>query len=901
MRMGRPFLRLRSLIAAAVVAATAGQLSAQVPQLPTQLPPGASQVIQSRPDLASQLRQRLEQSGLTPDQIRSRLGAAGYPDSLLDNYLGGGASPDTTAPSSQVLNAVAQLGLLDSAEVDSLQGTAAIDSAIARRVHRGVGADTIDTSGVAWLDSLLLQRALQRVRPPPDLYAYDSTGDSTLARDSLRAVRARIRGLIADTVLSYSAKQRLLRILAPPDSGLRTFGLDLFRRGRTTFQPNLAGPVDANYKVEPGDQLVLILTGQVELARTLIVTRTGFVVIPQVGEVNVANLTLGDLEKVLNDRLGSTYAGIRSGKIHFSINVSRLHTNQIYVVGSVTAPGSYQVSSAGTALTALYAAGGPDANGSFRRVDIRRGGRLVDSLDLYDYLLRGDNGHDIRLETGDVVFVPIHGSRIKVTGDVVRPAIYEVASGETLRDVVRAAGGFSATASRHHVQITRILPPAERNAGAGHDRIVMDVASEDLDRGFGPAVPMEPGDSVHVFAIADRVSNRITLTGDVWMPGAQGFVAGMRLSDALKLAGGPKPDAFYGELLIARMRSDSTRTQLRTSLRSDGTPTDDIILQEDDDIRVFALRQMRPRRFVAIAGAVMKGGRFVYNDGMSVRDLILLAGGVTEGADLHEAEIARMPENRAGGVTAVTIRVPIDSSYATDGSNGAPDRPGVKPIDPPEIPLRPYDNVLILREANWSLPRTVVVTGEVVYPGRYTLQTRDDRLRDILGRAGGLTKTADHDGIRLYRSNNRTGRIGVDMASALDNGRSRENIAMQNGDSIYIPPYTGLVRVTGDVNSPVTVTYIPGKNVYYYINQAGGPSARADYGRAYVIQPDGKVEAIRHHGILPASVPEPRSGATVSVPEKDIRLVQPDNSIAYLGIALQALASLGTLIYLSRH
>jgi polysaccharide export outer membrane protein len=354
------------------------------------------------------------------------------------------------------------------------------------------------------------------------------------------------------------------------------------------------------------------------------------------------------------------------------------------------------------------------------------------------------------------------------------------------------------------------------------------------------------------------------------------------------------------------MRSDSTRLATRTSLDPNGTPTDDIILQEDDDIRIFALHEMRPRRYVAIAGAVNRGGRFAYADGMTVRDLILLAGGPTEGADLRVAEIARMPENRAGGVTAVTTRVPLDSSYAVEriitvASGPTPDHAPPKTADPPEIPLQPYDNVLILREANWSLPRTVVVTGEVVYPGRYTLQTTSDHLRDVLGRAGGLTTQADHDAIRLYRSTNHTGRIGVDIQSALDNAKSRENLILQNGDSINIPTYSGVVKVAGAVNAPVSVTYMPGKNLKYYINQAGGGALHADLDRAYVTQPDGKVEAIRHPFLLPAIVPEPRAGAIVSVPLKDFRQQPVDQTIAYLGIALQALASLGTLIYLSRH
>jgi protein involved in polysaccharide export with SLBB domain len=312
---------------------------------------------------------------------------------------------------------------------------------------------------------------------------------------------------------------------------------------------------------------------------------------------------------------------------------------------------------------------------------------------------------------------------------------------------------------------------------------------------------------------------------------------------------------------------------------STGTPTNDVILEDHDDVHVFALHEMRPRQYVAIAGAVKHGGRIAYHEGMTVRDLILVAGGTIEGADLHQAEIARVPENRAGGVTAVTMRIPIDSSTV----------------------LQPYDNVLIFREANWELPRTVVVTGEVKYPGRYTLTTRNERLGSVLARAGGPTKEADPNGITLIRSQNRVGRIGVDVRKVEEDAKSRDNLMLQDGDSISIPSFSGVVRVAGEVNAPTAVTYVPGKNLIYYVNAAGGPGSRADEGRSFVTQPNGKVEAIRHHGILPASLPVPEPGARVYVPEKELRTQTPDQTIAILGVTVQVIASLATVIYLSRH
>ena len=239
---------------------------------------------------------------------------------------------------------------------------------------------------------------------------------------------------------------RAVRGTSPAESSL-VFGVDVFRRTTTQFLPMLSGPVPPDYKLGPGDQLVLILTGDVEIAYTLSVTREGFILIPQVGQLSVANLTLDQLRELLYARLGRVYSGVKKGAnatTRFDISVANVRANQVFVVGEVKQPGAYQISSLGTALTALYAAGGVTERANTRQIAVRRGKTQVATLDLYDYLLRGDTHNDIRLETGDVVFVPVHGTRAQITGAVVRPAIYELRPSETLVDLLQAAGGFGA-------------------------------------------------------------------------------------------------------------------------------------------------------------------------------------------------------------------------------------------------------------------------------------------------------------------------------------------------------------------------------------------------------------------------------------------------------------------------
>ncbi|MFI5245048.1 MAG: SLBB domain-containing protein, partial [Gemmatimonadales bacterium] len=568
--------------------------------------------------------------------------------------------------------------------------------------------------------------------------------------DVLNAVRALgisnsadIEGLRA-SVNRTTLEQRAARGGA---ADTQIFGLSMFRSLTSEFLPNTEGPVDAGYKIGPGDRLVLILTGDVELAYTLDVTREGFIVIPQVGQLSVANLTLGDVESLLYARLGKVYSGVKRGAgatTHFSVSVARLRSNLVYVIGDVERPGGYQVSSAGTSLSALYAAGGPSERGSLRKIQIRRGNRIFATLDLYDYLLRGDATNDVRLENGDVVFVPVHGAHVSITGEITRPATYELKEGETLADLVASAGGFTATAGLQHVEIERVMPPAERRGAGGNDRVLLSVASDALARGVVPALRLDAGDLVRVSPVSSRVRGRIAVNGDVWLPGSQGFTAGLTLSQAIRRAGGAKPDAYLGQVLVSRLQDDSTRIQLRAVLRdtTGAVLGADLPLADDDEVQLFSLTEFRPARYVAISGAVRRPGQYPYREGITMRDVVLLAGGVEERASLTEAEIARVPEDRSNGVAARTVRVPLDSSYlferGPDGKYLGP--PGLPAPSGPasEVTLHAYDNVLILQQPDWKLLRTASITGEVKYPGSYTIVNKDERISDLVKRAGGL-------------------------------------------------------------------------------------------------------------------------------------------------------------------
>lgn len=658
---------------------------------------------------------------------------------------------------------------------------------------------------------------------------------------------------------------------APADSGFQLFGLDVFQRTTTQFDANLAGPVPSNYRIGPGDELVLILTGQVEASYSLPVTREGFIFLPNVGQVPVANLTMSQLQDLLYTRLGNVYSGVRrgGGSTHFDVTISRLGTSQVSVLGDVATPGSYRVSKLGTMLSALYAAGGPTQNGNMRAVELRRGGDLVGTLDLYDYLLSGNASHDLRLETGDIVFVRPMGARVRLAGAVVRPATYELKTGETLRDLLRMAGGLRPEADRRRLQIDRVVPPAQRTA-AGRDRMLFDVSSAAVE---SSTEPLQAGDIVRVLEIAPHVANRVVVTGNVWQPGSMAYVPGLTLSAALRAAGGLKPDTYLSAVQVNRLNPDSTRTMVSTSLRDiAGNPTTDVSLQPDDEIRVFSLSEYRTPRFVAVTGAVHAPGPIPYRENMTLREALMLAGGLQESALLTEAEVAHMPPSRTNGALSTTERVPLDSTYlferGPDGRYQGPPGVAVPASTAPEVTLRPYDNVLILRQTDWSLPQTVAVDGEVKFPGVYTLRAKSDRVSDVIERAGGLTGSADAGAAVFTRSQGNIGRISIDLPEILANPRSRDNMLLATGDAIRVPKYAAVVTVQGAVYNPVTIAYVPGANLDYYIDAAGGPTAQADDGRAYVVQANGKVEPRRRHGALWNSNVKPQAGSTVNVPAK---------------------------------
>lgn len=778
----------------------------EIPPRPAGMTDAQLQQAIQRPGVGEQLRQRILQSGLTPDQIRARLRAAGYPENLVDAYLAPGSGQSTPQPTPEVLRAAGALGLGDLLTLDTIP-----------LLH----------------DSIRLTRS--------DSFLLD-TLDFVIGRDSIPTVRDSLGLRRLDTAGVRALADRLRRP--------RVFGLDVFRRSTNQFAVATSGPVDLGYRLGPGDELVLILTGEVEQLHQVAVTREGFIVIPQVGQISVANLTMAQLRTVLQQRLGRVYSGVRSGSTSFDVTVTRVRVNQVYVTGEVVRPGAYAVSAIGTVLNALYQAGGPTERGTFRRLRVMRGDRLVATLDLYDYLLGGGSEDDVRLESGDVVFVPPYGTRVTVEGRVLRPAIYELAEGEGLRELVTMAGGLQPDAHTGRANIERTLPPEERGAG-GRDRTVIDVDLTAALQPSAPPLPLRPNDRVRVFAIAQPLRNRILVRGDVWQPGPVAVTPGMRLSNALLAAGGPRNDAYLQRAHIFRLMPDSSRVLIPVDIRelvdtaggvrpgrAAGVAGRDPEINEFDEITVYSRTEFRPTRQISVFGSVQRPGPLAFADSMTLRDAIILAGGLRDEAYLLEAEISRLPDVPGGDSLAMIIRVPLDSSYVLDRTGYM--RRATNSSAPDRI-LEPFDNVFIRRLPRFTLQRNVIVSGEVRFPGRYTITREDERISDLLQRAGGFTEGAYVRGAQFNRAENRAGRVGIDLERVMREPGYRDNLILLAGDSLHVPLYQPVVQVEGAVNSPVAVAFVPGRNARYYVDRAGGFARSADKGRTYIVQPNGSV------------------------------------------------------------
>ncbi len=516
----------------------------------------------------------------------------------------------------------------------------------------------------------------------------------------------------------------------------KIFGADLFRNSNpNTFEPNLKLATPVNYIVGPDDQLNINVYGNSVADWSLDVSPDGNINIPGSGIVNVAGKTIGEATIAIRNRLIATNYAIGKGT-NVKVTLGNIRGISVILQGQVVKPGTYTLPSLATVFNALYAAGGPNDVGSFRQIEVIRNNKIIRHLDLYDFLVKGSQKDNISLQDQDVIRVPTYKIRVNLLGEVKIPALFEVLPGETLQDILDFSGGFTDEAYTARIKVSQV---------SDQQRRITDVFEKD----YKNYTPLR-GDKYTVDKIIDRYENRVTITGAVFRPGVFELQKGLTLSQLIKNAGGLKEDAFMGRGSIIRLNADNTPQQVSFSLKDVmNTPGADIPLKREDSVLIASVFDLRNQYNVTIKGEVRNPGDFTFADSMKVADLIIKAGGFAEGASVKRIEVSR----RVYDSDPRVLNSKIAEVYSVNVDEGLRDGEG-------NFTLKPFDIVSVYSLPGYETQKTVKVEGEVIYPGYYTIQTKNERISDIVARAGGLTKSADVEGGSLKRDNAAV--LGVD-------------------------------------------------------------------------------------------------------------------------------------------
>lgn len=655
------------------------------------------------------------------------------------------------------------------------------------------------------------------------------------------------------------------------------YGRDIFNTRSLTFEPNENMATPVNYRLGPGDEVIVDIWGANEATIRQVISPEGNIMVSQIGPIYLSGLTIAEAGDRIRENLSRKYAGISGDNPESQVRVTlgQIRTIQINVMGEVAVPGTYRLSSFSTVFHALYRAGGVSSIGSLRSIRVMRGGREVAVVDVYAYLMEGAISDDIRLEEGDVILVPPYEELVHIEGKVKRPMYYEMKSGETLTSLLEYAGGFMGDAYTKEVRVIR---------RTGRENRLFSVEASSF-----PSWSLADGDAVTVGAILDRFANRVEIRGAVYRPGMYELGGSLNtVKELVTRAEGLTGDAFCSRVLLTREREDLTHEVLAIDLEgvmSGRLP--DVPLQREDVLVIPSIHELQAKGAFTIAGEVTRPGVYPYAENTTLEDLLVQAGGLLESASTVKVDISRRLRDakslESGKEIGQIFTFAVKDGFVIDGTPG--------------FVLEPFDVVEVRRSPGYQVQRRVTIAGEVTFAGGYTLIRKNERLSDLVKRAGGVTSEAYVRGGRLIRQMNEEERaqrqaaldmalmnagsdsvsvaklrlgdsytVGIELDKALANPGSDYDVVLREGDYLYIPEYISTVKIMGEVQFPNTVTYIAGKSKSYYINQAGGYGKMAKKRRAYVVHMNGTVTRIKR---LKSGQIEP--GCQIIVPSKKER------------------------------
>jgi protein involved in polysaccharide export with SLBB domain len=643
------------------------------------------------------------------------------------------------------------------------------------------------------------------------------------------------------------------------------YGFDFFNNPNPSFEPNLRITTPKGYVLGPEDDLTINYTGLNEATVDAAVSADGTIQIPYAGMITVSGLTIDQAEQKIKSRMTQAYPALASGRTKVFITLTNFKTIRVTVNGEAERPGTFAVSSLTSFFNVLYRAGGPTEIGSLRKIELIRNNKVIETIDFYAFLQNGLMGKDIRLEDQDIIHFPLYQKRVSLAGGVKRPAIYELMEKETLGELVRFGGGLDESAVKDVARVTQM---------GDKEMSIRDVPAAD----FNYFIPRN-GDSVYFDKILSRFTNRVILSGAVYRPGNYELTDQLTLSKLIRKADGLKEDAFLGRGYIKRRQPDSDRELVPFNLANilNGKQAD-ITLIREDSIFILSKDNIQDVPTITVAGNVRMPSTFQYREGMSLEDVILMAGGFTYDAATHKVEISRLEKNKADTLAnqlISLITLDVDSSLQNQGRRTL---------------LQPLDYVFVPRLLNYRNLGTVKIRGEALYAGDYALEKRNETVQEVIMRSGGISPFASMSDVQVFRKGLR---VGTTLLA--DDSRQKEKFLLQPDDSIYIPKKDPFVEVQGAVFNPQIVSY-ESDNFMSYISDVGGITDKGNLKKAYIQYSNGISRQTRHF-LFFRSYPKVLPGSKIIVPEKT-ESVRKGLSVFEISAILGALTSLVTVVSL---
>ena len=685
---------------------------------------------------------------------------------------------------------------------------------------------------------------------------------------------------------------------ATTDNASQIFGHDVFTNRNLTFEPsiNLATPVD--YRLGPGDEVIIDVWGASENTIRQSISPEGTIQVSGLGPVQLSGMTVKDANAYLQREFSKIYSGISGSEptSQIKLTLGDIRTIQINIMGEVAVPGTYTLSSFSSVFHALYRAGGVNKIGSLRSIKVVRNGKTIADLDVYDYLMKGKMKDDIRLQEGDVIIVNPYESLVRIAGKVKRPMFYEMKPTETVATILNYAGGFTGDAYKKAVRIIR-------KSGREHQVYNVDEMDYSVFR-------LDDGDSISVDAVLKRFENRVEIRGAVYRSGLYELSGTVNtVKQLIKKAEGLRGDAFLNRALLDRENEDLSHEVIAVDLGGllKGTVAD-IPLQKNDILYIPSIHDLKEEETISIHGEVANPGTFLFSKNMTIEDLLVQSGGLLEAAATTKVDITR----RIKDPKSTSFSSVLGKTYSFDIKDG------LVVGGEGDFHLEPFDEVYVRKSPAYRKQQNVVVAGEVLFGGNYALVKKNERLSDLISKAGGITPDAYVKGARLIRKMTEeeqrrqadavrmarmgegkdsisveklnisdTYTVGINLEKAISNPGSDFDLVLREGDVLFIPEYINTVKISGAVMYPNTVLYKRGESLRYYINQAGGYGNLAKKKKAYVVYMNGTISRLKSRD---KKAIEP--GCEIIVPSKEEKKRMSTAEILGMGSTTASIAAM---------